>query len=389
MSQQLLVDLFDAYYEARRHKRRSVSAAQFEVDFEKKLFCLYEEIIDRSYTISPSTCFVVQRPVQREVFAADFRDRIVHHLLYGYLNPLCERIFIYDSYRCRKGKGAALGKKRLDHFIRSCSQNYTNECYILKVDILGYFMNMNRDILYEKIMYILKRYYERGDAFGVEVVQWLLQLIVFNDPVADCIMKGGVQDWHGLPKTKSLFHAKDNTGFPIGNLTSQLFANVYLHDFDCYMKYKLGCRYYGRYVDDIVIVHQDRDFLKRVVLDIRSYLSRELGLLVHPHKIYLQPYSHGVCFLGEVFKPGRRYVGLRTRRSIYRYIYRWNTVINVQSGVLQMHQVQDFLLGINSYLGSVKYIQSYRFRIKMLQTLQPKFWQYVGINTRYDCLYMK
>ena len=108
MSQQLLVDLFEAYYEARKHKRKSVSASEFEVSFESNLFCLYEQIIDRSYTISPSTCFIVQRPVKREIFAAEFRDRIVHHLVYSYLNPLCERIFIHDSYSCRKGKGTAL-----------------------------------------------------------------------------------------------------------------------------------------------------------------------------------------------------------------------------------------------------------------------------------------
>ena len=147
----LLNDLFQAYYDARRNKRNTISALKFEVDYEKKLFKLYEEIKNRNYQLNESICFISFYPVQREIFAADFRDRIVHHLIYNYISPIFERQFINDAYSCREGKGTSYGIKRIDHFIRSCSRNYKKDCYILKLDIKGYFMSMDRSILYEKI----------------------------------------------------------------------------------------------------------------------------------------------------------------------------------------------------------------------------------------------
>ena len=161
---QLLCDLFQAYYNARRNKRNTVNVLKFELDYEVKLFKLYQEIKSRTYELSRSICFIVFKPVQREIFAADFRDRIVHHLIYNYINPFFERIFINDSYSCRINKGTSYGIKRLDYFIRSCSRNYTQDCYILKLDIKGYFMSMDRSILYEKIE---KTIYKFGGGGGV------------------------------------------------------------------------------------------------------------------------------------------------------------------------------------------------------------------------------
>jgi hypothetical protein len=171
--------------------------------------------------------------------AADFRDRVVHHLLYDYINPAFEKLFIEDSYSCRKGKGTLYGVKRLETFIKLCSHNYTRDCYILKLDIKGYFMSIDKDILARNVYSVLaKAPIERENKAPLdrEMIAYLLDKIIYNDPVRNCIIKGQPSDWDGLPPSKSLFHSAPNCGLPIGNLTSQLFNNVYLHPFDVYMK---------------------------------------------------------------------------------------------------------------------------------------------------------
>ncbi len=237
-----------------------MNALAFEIDYESKLFELGEEIKNGKYEISRSICFISFEPVQREVFAADFRDRIIHHLIYNYINPYFERLFINDSYSCRIGKGTSYGIERVDHFIRSCSKNYKNDCYILKMDIKGYFMSMDRNILYEKVEKILNRF-KPEIKFDFGLVLYLVRKVIFHDPTGNCIIRRIKNDWAGLPKSKSLFFAGKDKGFPIGNLTSQLFGNIYLNDFDHFIKHKLGFRYYGRYVDDFLLFIRTRSVL--------------------------------------------------------------------------------------------------------------------------------
>jgi len=149
--EKLTLDLFQAYFDARKNKRNTINQLAFEKHFEANLFALCDEIVEQRYKPKPSICFVVNKPVKREIFAADFKDRVVHHLLFNYISPVFEKQFINDSYSCRTGKGTHYGIKRIDHFIRSCSQNYSKDCYILKLDIQGYFMAMNKTLLYDKI----------------------------------------------------------------------------------------------------------------------------------------------------------------------------------------------------------------------------------------------
>ena len=269
----LLIDLFQAYYDARRNKRNSINQMQFEINYESNLIQLAQEINDRTYQIAPSICFVITDPVQREIFAADFRDRVVHHLIYNYISPIFERVFINDAYSCRKGKGTSYGIERLQHFILSSSENYTKDCYVLKLDIKGYFMAINKQILFEKIKTTLEKFRYRtkekaitwNETFDYEMVIYLITKVIFNNPINGCIVKGKKSDWNGLPPSKSLFHSPVGCGLPIGNLTSQLFSNIYLTDFDHYIKCQLKCQYYGRYVDDFAIVHTDKDYLKNMI----------------------------------------------------------------------------------------------------------------------------
>ncbi|MDD3303240.1 MAG: reverse transcriptase domain-containing protein [Candidatus Gracilibacteria bacterium] len=155
--QKLLYDLFQAYYDARKNKRNTLNQLDFEFNLEENLINLGEELFSGKYEVGRSIYFIQNHPVKREVFAGDFRDRVVHHLIYNYISPIFEKEFIYDSYSCRKGKGTSLGIKRVSKFIRSCSENYTKDCYVLKLDISGYFMSINKDILFEKIERVLKK----------------------------------------------------------------------------------------------------------------------------------------------------------------------------------------------------------------------------------------
>ena len=218
-SKKLLYDLFQAYYDARKNKRGTINALAFEIDYETKLFQLYAEIKNQEYKINPSICFISFNPVQREIFAADFRDRIIHHLIYNYISPFFERLFINDSYSCRVGKGTSQGVKRLDHFIRSCSDNYKQDCYVLKLDIKGYFMAIDHSVLYQKIERVVNRFRKTAD-FDVDLILRLTRQVIFHDHTKHCRLKGTKKDWQGLPRTKSLFGAGKDKGLPIGNLTS-------------------------------------------------------------------------------------------------------------------------------------------------------------------------
>ncbi len=385
----LLYDLFQAYYDARRNKRSTINALKFEMYYEKNLFELYEEIKSGKYKISRSICFISFDPVQREIFAGDFRDRVVHHLIYNYVSPFFERLFIHDSYSCRIEKGTSYGIKRLDHFIRSCSRNYTQDCYILKLDIKGYFMSIDHSILYQKIKETLNRFREKSD-FDVDLVLYLIHKIVFHDPTEHCIVKGEREDWAGLPKSKSLFYAGKNKGLPIGNLTSQLFGNVYLNDLDHFVKYRLGIRYYGRYVDDFVIVNSNKKYLKSIIPLLREYLQTHLLLELHPKKIYLQHFSKGVNFLGAAIKPYRIYIRNRTKGSFYKKIQYWNNFLIEKRRLgtkFTKENTEQFLSSMNSYLGMMQQYNTYKLRKKMLeQNLSVYFWNYFYISNNYSKL---
>jgi len=377
--------MFRAFYDARKNKRHSFSTLSFEKNYETKLFELCDEIISGRYAISPSICFISFKPLMREIFAADFRDRIVHHFIYNYISPIFERLFINDSYSCRIGRGTSYGIKRLDHFIRSCSDNYKRDCYILKLDIRGYFMAIDHFILYRKVEEILNRFRET-EHFDVDLVLRLVRQIIFHDSTKGCVLKGKREDWQGLPKTKSLFFSGKDKGLPIGNLTSQLFGNVYLNDFDHFVEYELGCKYYGRYVDDIVIVHRDKEYLKSIVPLVRDYLKNNLFLELHPKKIYLQHFSKGVRFTGALIKPYRIYIADHTKGNFYKKTEYWNDFLTKSRGISE-ENLGMLLSSENSYLGIIKQYDTYRLRKKiMTQKLSSDFLNYAYFSEDYGII---
>lgn len=254
-------------------------------------------------------------PSSGRSFAASFRDRIVHHLLYRWLLPIVLPRFIYDSYSCIEGRGTDFGVARLEHFIWSVSQNYTKPCWVLRLDLKGYFMAINRRKLFDIILALV---HKTGNDRRPEwpVIRYLLGKVIFNDCTKGCRIKGSRADWKGLPKDKSLFHSRAGCGLPIGNLTSQLFSNIYLDLLDQYCKRVLKCRCYGRYVDDIFIVGHSREELLPHINAIRTFLKDELFLDLHPKKIWLHRQEEGVPFLGVILKNGKRQMSRRSRHKM-------------------------------------------------------------------------
>ncbi|MBR0494839.1 MAG: hypothetical protein IJJ71_01525 [Treponema sp.] len=370
-----LEDVFAAYYECRKHKRNKSGALQFEVDLESNLIQLWQDLRASQYELEPSSVFIVEKPKPREVFAASFRDRIVHHLLLMYLNPLFERYFIYDSYSCRTGKGTHFGITRVQHFIRSCSQNGKRRCWILKIDIQSFFMSISKAILYRRLCdFIEARYTAENKAF----VLYLCKKIIFNNPTEKCIFKSPTEKWKLIPKEKSLFFTKDGYGLPIGNFTSQVFANFYLSPFDHFVKHECGVRYYGRYVDDCVIVGESHSFLKRVVPKMQNFLESESELHVHPKKLYLQLYHKGVRFLGVFVKPSYCVSNPRTFRNFEQSIKKFNTIAENHKPTKE--ERTSLISSVNSYLGILRHYKSYHLRNSVLtEKLSPMWLRQVAI----------
>lgn len=183
-----ITELFEAYADCRANKRNTMNALAFEVDYEQQLIDLHKEINSGAYKPGRLIAFVLAHPVKREIFAADFRDRIVHHLIINKLNPLFEQAFIHDSYACRKERGTHFAIARADRFIRRCSKNYTADCYALKLDIQGFFMAIDKRILWTKLRdFIHQRYHDADKPLLLE----LCYKILANNPTKNCFIKGG------------------------------------------------------------------------------------------------------------------------------------------------------------------------------------------------------
>lgn len=198
--EQLLYQLHLSYLQARKNKRNTHNQLMFEMYQEEGLMKLAKAIYERRYT--PKTCiaFIIDKPVMREIFAADFTDRIIHHLLYRCIYPIIDHKLINDTYSCRVGKGTLYGITRVTKFIRSCSCNYSKKTYILKLDIQAYFMNMQHQIIYDKVLAMLPEQKQNYLGISRETLFYLLKQTIFNQVKENCRIKGNRNDWYGLPE---------------------------------------------------------------------------------------------------------------------------------------------------------------------------------------------
>jgi len=359
--ERLLLDLYVAYYDARKHKALRSYVRHWEANLKENMELLCDDLLNRTYRPLPSKCFIVDYPKKREIFAAIFRDRIVHHLYFKYTQELFGRTFIQDSYSCIKGRGTHYGIQRVTDFCRRESRNWQRPCYAMHLDIRGYFMHIVRQKLLDISVGTLKKMSTHRiskdspttwqDVLDIDFLIWLTEIIVMLDPTKNCIIVGELSDWIGLDPAKSMLHLSKGLGLPIGNLTSQLFSNVYLNVFDQFMKRVMKCHYYGRYVDDAIIISSDKEWLMSLVPDVQKFLKEELGLDLHMGKLTVSEVHKGIEFLGSYIKPWRVYV---SRRTLERAIKKM--------ALLDFTNPQKVLRSVNSYLGIFQHASSYRLR---------------------------
>ena len=357
-------DFLKAYFDCRKRKRGTVNALKFEINYERNLVKLWKDVNQRKYKIGKSITFVVTRPKDREVFAADFRDRVVHHVIMQRLEPLFEADLIEDCYSCRNGKGTLYGVQRLAEKIKEYSQNYTKECWVGKFDLKGFFMSIRKSILCDMLEDYIKDKYKEADQ---SILIYLIKKIVLHRPQNNCIKKSPEHMWNRLPKNKSLFFCDPDCGIAIGNLTSQIFANFYLNAFD-HMMSKLFNGNYGRYVDDFYVIHESKEYILGKLPEIKTYLWNNLKLKLNENKIYIQKYQRGVKFIGSVVKKDRIYLGNVTRAGLYSAIHKYNIMSVSRETAI------EFANTLNSYLGFMRYTKSYKIKLKIKSLIDRKWY---------------
>jgi len=369
--------LLEAYYDCRRNKRKTASALVYEMDYESKLIALRDRINTRTYAPGKSICFVVTRPRYREVFAASFEDRIVHHYIALRLEPLFEQAFCPYTYNCRKGKGQLYGTNMLRQQIIECSDNYTTDCYIMKLDLRGFFMSIDKKILARLIDSFVDEAYQGDDK---DDLRHLCQIVILHEPEKNCERHSPASYWNYLPANKSLFTNGEGKGVAIGNLFAQLFANFLLNSLD-WMIEDLGIKYHGRYVDDFYMIHPDKTVLLSAVPKIREKLS-ELGLELNERKFYFQHYTKGIEFTGSIVKPNRVYTCNRTITNFIAAVRRLNKAKDLR-------QAEHAVNSINSYLGLLRHNNEYNTRKRVLMMIESQAYEYVYIKKNYRILALK
>lgn len=309
--------LFTAYQTCLKRKKKTVNAVKFELRREENLFKLLQDLQNGKYKISRHICFVIKKPKPREIFAADFRDRVVHHLVYNEISEIFEKDFISNSYSNRRKMGTHKAIRDLKQKINWRGIHNQN-MYYLKADIKNFFRSINKDILWQIVRRKITEI-EKPDWWKDEIL-WLIQMIIFYNPTSNFIFKGSVKDKKLIPKHKSLLVGSDKKGLPIGNLTSQFFANVYLNELDQFIWQKLKPRKYFRYVDDFLIIHKSAKFLKKLLLLINNFVQKKLSLKIHPRKWFIQKVSSGIDFVGYYLKPNyvlvRKAIVCRMKQTI-------------------------------------------------------------------------
>ena len=303
-------ELVEAYLNCRRTKRNSPAALAFEADLERNLRELHDELVEGTYQPGRSICFVITRPKPREVWAAEFRDRVVHHLLYNRIGPRFECSFIADTFACIKERGTLRAVERLESKIRSITQNWSRPAYYLKCDLANFFVSINKPILLDLLLARVREPFWRA----------LTETVLMHDPRRDFVYRGDPSLLERVPAHKRLGEQLAHLGLPIGNLSSQFFANVYLDVLDQHAKHQLRARHYVRYVDDFVFLDESPARLNEILADVTAFLPAQLGARINPRKTILQPIDRGIDFVGQVIKPWRRETRKRTRNEALRRV---------------------------------------------------------------------
>ncbi|MEK7539729.1 MAG: reverse transcriptase/maturase family protein [Patescibacteria group bacterium] len=315
-------NIFAAWDGFKKGKRNKLDVMYFERYLEDELFQLQTELSTQTYVHQLYSQFHVWDPKFRVIHKAEVRDRVVHHLLFNYLEPLFQPSFIRQSYACQKGKGLHLGVEELTGALRTASKNYTRTVWCLKLDIRKFFDSIDHEILLSLL----------GERVGDVEVFTLLEHVVRSYSSMQRVGKG----------------------ISIGNLTSQIFSNIYLNELDYFVKNELQERFYFRYADDFILVHPERSHLERLLPLIQEFVAERLQLVVHPNKIILRKFSQGVDFLGYVLLPHYRVLRTKTKQRMFKQMSQ--RVADFNAGLVDDFGLQQSL---QSYLGLLTHCSGY------------------------------
>ena len=282
-----MITFLDAWKEFVKGKRNKKDVAEFEFHLMDNILSLHSDLKNHTYTHGGYKQFNISDPKPRRISKASVRDRLVHHMLYRILYPFFDRTFIADSYSCREDKGSLKAINKFRSYFYKVSKNDTRTCWVLKCDIKKFFDNINHGILTA----ILSSYIPDKD------ILMLCQEII-----------------------GSFYSTIPNVGLPLGNLTSQLFVNIYMNEFDQFVKHKIKAKYYIRYADDFVILSDNHMWLESILPVIRNFLEERLKLQLHPDKVSIKTVSSGIDFLGWVNFPDHRVLRTATKRRMVKRI---------------------------------------------------------------------
>ncbi len=312
-------NLFSAWQEFSCEKMKKSDVQEFEFDLENNLFTLHESLKSKAYQHFEYTAFNVCDPKLRRIHKATVRDRVLHHALFRILYPIFDKGFVFDSYSCRIEKGTHRAVGRLNSFCRKLSCNNHKNIYALKCDVRKFFDSVDRNILLELI---------KNKISDAETI-WLIEKIVRSF----------------------------KKGLPLGNVTSQLFANIYLNELDQFAKHILKEKYYLRYCDDFIILAKDEKHLEKLVVHIDEFLKSQLKLFLHPNKIIIRKYRQGIDFLGYVVLPHHLALRTKTKRRMMRKIQQGSS--NLKSGLISE---KSFNQSLQSYSGMLKHCSGYKIQ---------------------------
>jgi len=331
-----LENLFLAWDKFKSNKQKKRDVQQFEWRLEENIFKLHRDLKYKRYKHGKYASFYIQDPKQRHIHKATVRDRVLHHAVFSVLNSIFEPTFISNSLSCRIGKGTHKGIYILEKILLQTSSNTFKPCFALKCDIKKFFETVDHRIL---LNIICKR--------------------IKDDDVLK-LLEEIVESFSSQYST--LFYQK---GLPIGNLTSQLFANIYLNEFDQFIKHKLKIKHYIRYTDDFVIVANNKLYLENLIIPIRSFLSDKLALELHPKKVTIRKFHQGIDFLGYVVLSHHRLLRTKTRQHIFRKLKK-----RVNEYKMDLISKQTLEQSLQSYLGVLSHANTY----KLNNEIRNQFW---------------
>jgi RNA-directed DNA polymerase len=344
-------EIFQAYYDCRKHKRLAAQQLEFEENLFGNLLELHQQLESQTYQISQSTVFVIKSPKPREVWSANFRDRIVHHVLYNRVKNFYFAKFDYHSFACIPKKGTTNAAKSACKSMRKITENWTKKKYYLKCDIKSFFISIDKI----KLLQIIER------DFSIDTVEYkLFSQIILNDPTIWHKVNSSQKEMNMVQSYKKLKNANPQCGLLIGNLSSQLCGNIYLNDLDFFCRNTLKIPHYFRYVDDILIFGNSNLELKDILKKITYFLQENLSLTLNNSKTIIQPLHNGVKFVGHIIKPFRIY----TQRSTTNRAFH------------KCKKQVPLLCSVNSYFGLFGQTNSFRVRTEYARLLKIK-----NINT--------